>query len=370
MIRRIIPFIKRELVFCLALLLAILSAFFVPPSREYVSYIDFRVLGLLWCLMTVVAGLRSCGVFDALSAALLHRNVSRGRMLSVILVMLPFFASMAVTNDVALLTFVPFTIGLLSSAKCEKVIPPMLVLQTLAANLGSMATPVGNPQNLYLYGAYSMTASEFFSAVLPFAGVAFVLLTLCALPLLPESFPVAHLPPVPAKKKKLLFFTVLFALCLLSVFRFLAWQWLLAAVFLSVLLFDRRLIAAADYPLILTFICFFIFSGNLGKIDAVNAALRAWMGKNAFLTAVLASQVISNVPAAVLLSGFTDAGTALLLGTDIGGLGTPVASLASLITLKFYLHTPNRRAGRFLAVFLGANAAFLAIFLAIYALLN
>lgn len=368
--RKIGVFVKREAVLSIAFVLAAVSAAAVPPDAGYLSYIDFRVLALLWCLMTVVAGLRRCGVFDALAAWLLRRNAAHSRALSVILVLLPFFTSMAVTNDVALLTFVPFTIGLLASARCEASVIPMLVLQTLAANLGSMATPVGNPQNLYLYGAYSMSAGEFFSAVLPFAGAALLMLSACALPVLPRKLSLSPLPTSAApNKRELIFYLGLFLLCLLSVFRLLAWYWLLLAVLAAVAFFDRRLLAAADYPLIFTFVCFFVFSGNLGRIGAVNQALRSLMEQNVFLTSVAASQVISNVPAAVLLSGFTDAGRELMLGTDIGGLGTPVASLASLITMKFYLRTPGKMPGRFLAVFFGANAAFLALFIVFYYLM-
>ena len=196
--RKIGAFLKREAVLSAAFALAAVSAFFVPPDAAYLSYIDLRVLALLWCLMTVVAGLRRCGVFDSLAAWLLRRNAAHSRALAVILVLLPFFTSMAVTNDVALLTFVPFTIGLLASARCEASVIPMLVLQTLAANLGSMATPVGNPQNLYLYGAYSMSAGEFFSAVLPFAGAALLLLSACALPVLPRRLCLSSLPTATA----------------------------------------------------------------------------------------------------------------------------------------------------------------------------
>ena len=361
----LIRFIKHEAVLALAFIAAVISAVIAKaPLQSYPAYIDWRVLGLLWCLMIVIAGLRSCGVFEALAYRLLRLSCSRQRLLALILMGLPFFVSMAATNDVALLTFVPFTLLLLEQAGQLQAAPPLLVVETLAANLGSMATPVGNPQNLYLYGYYDLSAAAFFSSTLPLTALSLVGLALACLWALPETVRLP-LPPKPSPRFgwRLPLHLALFLVSLAAVFRLFPW-WLATAVILAVVAaLDRPLLKEADYGLLLTFVCFFVFSGNLAHIDAVRELLQGWMTKNALLTSVLASQVISNVPAAVLLAPFSANWRGLLLGVDIGGLGTPVASLASLITLKLYLNSPGRRAGRFLALFLLANCGGLLILL-------
>lgn len=342
----------------------------IPPSSAYLDYIDFRVLGLLWCLMAVVAGFRSCGVFDWLTHHILKATHS-GRTLAVLLVLLPFFTSMAVTNDVALLTFVPFTLLLLGQLGQSNTLIPLLVLQTIAANLGSMATPVGNPQNLYLYAYYSLSAGQFFSTILPFVLLSLLCLAAASLPVLPRSLSIPdQSAAVQLPVKKLAGFIALFLLCLLSVFRVLDWRILVLVVLLGLLLLDRSLLKAPDYGLLVTFICFFLFSGNLGQIPAVRDLLQSLLSRSTLLTSALTSQVISNVPSAVLLSNFTSDWKGLLLGTNIGGLGTPVASLASLISLKLYLGSPGAKIGRYLAAFTAANVVGLLFLLLIAGFLH
>lgn len=356
-------FWKRETVLCISAVCAVITMFFVPPGGGYVGYIDLHVLCLLFSLMAVVAGFQSCGVFRVLAVQLLRRSCS-GRMLGVILVLLPFFVSMLVTNDVALLVFVPFTLGLLGQLGCSGAVIPVLVLQTMAANLGSMATPVGNPQNLFLYSCYELTAGEFFSATLPLAAVSLVCLVIAALFILPRALPELKLEYEPLQSpRRLPVYALLFALCLLTVFHITP-DWVMTlAVVAAVLIMDRRLLLKVDYALLITFVCFFIVSGNLGRIGTVRDFLQSLLAGSVLLTAAGASQIISNVPAAVLLSGFTDQWRPLLEGVNIGGLGTPIASLASLITLKLYLRTPGGRAGRFIALFLLANVIGLIVLL-------
>ena len=366
MLTKIKAFIQKETVLFIAALCAVLTLFLVPPDVEYLHYIDFRVLCLLLCLMAVVAGFKNVGAFRWLTYQLLCR-IRDGRLLSITLVLLPFFCSMLVTNDVALLVFVPFTLALLTQAGCEKAAIPILVLQTVAANLGSMATPVGNPQNLYLYAAYGLGAGEFFALVLPLTLVSLVALTIAALPVLPRSIQTPPMAEEALAGKKLAFFGVLFALCLLTVFRVVHYGIMTVLVLGAIAVADRKLLKKVDAALLATFVCFFIVSGNLGRVDAVRHFLQGLLEQNALLTAVGTSQIISNVPAAVLLSGFTDQWQALLAGVNIGGLGTPIASLASLITLKLYLRHPTAKAGRFLAVFTAVNAAGLVILLAFQA---
>ena len=363
MMNKIKHFFKAESVLCIAALCAIATMFLVPPDGEYLAYIDLRTLALLMCLMIVVAGVQACGAFRALTVQMLRR-CSSGRVLSVMLVWLPFFCAMLVTNDVALLVFVPFTLALLAEAGYDKASIPILVLQTVAANLGSMATPVGNPQNLYLYAFYELGIGEFFALVLPLTAVSLVALTIASLPILPKAIQTPQMADAELDGKKLLCFAVLFVICLLTVFHVIHYGIMTVIVLAAIAVMDRKLLKKLDVALLATFVWFFIVSGNLGRVDAVRDFLQGLLERNTLLTAVGTSQIISNVPAAVLLSGFTGNWQDLLAGVNIGGLGTPIASLASLITLKLYLRHPGAKAGKFLAVFTVANVIGLVILLA------
>ena len=361
--RKIKEFLKKETVLCIAALCAAATMLLVPPDRVYLHYIDWRVLCLLLCLMAVVAGFKSLGAFDWLTYQLLRR-IKSGRVLGVTLVQLPFFCSMLVTNDVALIVFVPFTLVLLESLGCAGSMIPVIVLQTVAANLGSMATPVGNPQNLYLYAAYSLEAGEFFSVVLPLTLVSLAALTIAALPVLPRALPEQRLEEARIlSARRMGIYAGLFVLCLLTVFRIVPYPVTTAVVVAALFLADKKLLKEIDFMLLLTFVCFFVVSENLGRVEAVREFLQSLLSKSTLLTAVGASQVISNVPAAVLLSAFTEQWRELLAGVNIGGLGTPIASLASLITMKLYLRWPGAKIGRFLLVFTAANVAGLVILL-------
>ena len=367
--KRIKAFVQKEAVLCIAALCAIATMFLVPPDSEYLHYIDWRVLCLLLCLMAVVGGFKSLGAFDWLTFQLLRR-IQSGRILGVTLVLLPFFCSMLVTNDVALIVFVPFTLALLGSLGCGKAMVPLIVLQTVAANLGSMATPVGNPQNLYLYAAYQLEVGEFFGVVLPLTIISGLALVLAGLPVLPRVLPEQNLRKMRISSAgKMGLYGILFALCLLTVFRVTDYRITTAVVVLVLALADRKLLKEIDFMLLLTFVCFFVVSENLGRVDAVRNFLQMLLSKSTLLTAVGASQVISNVPAAVLLSSFADNWKELLAGVNIGGLGTPIASLASLITLKIYLRWPGAKVGRFMAAFTIANVVGLILLAAFCVLL-
>ncbi len=353
-------FIKRELVLVIAACAAIASCFFVPPDGGYLAYIDFRTLALLYCLMTVVNGFRKAGLFDSL-AQTLCRKAANVRAIGLLLVLLSFFSSMLITNDVALLTFVPFALIVLGMAGCEEAAVHIIVLQTVAANLGSMLTPVGNPQNLYLYSRYDFSFADFIKATFPVWALSLVLVALMCL-LLPRKK--AELTLGGTEKpdgRSLVVYAVLFAVCLLTVLRVIPWPVMLAAVVLVLLIFDRRMLLKSDFMLLLTFVAFFIFAGNLARIDAVNALLRRVLLGRVYWTGVALSQVISNVPAALLLSGFTDEAKELLLGVDIGGLGTPIASLASLISLKLYSRSKGARTGRYVIEFIAVSVVLLAL---------
>ena len=365
MLKKIKAFIAKETVLCIAAVCAVLTMFLVPPDAEYLHYIDFRVLCLLFCLMAVVAGLKAIGSFEWLTYQLLRR-IQSGRILSVTLVLLPFFCSMFVTNDVALIIFIPFTLMLLEQLGCGMNIVPVTVLQTIAANLGSMATPVGNPQNLYLYAFYNMNIGDFFSVTLPLTAVSLVVLAAASVPLLPKKLPEQKLERAEISNiGHLLAYLALFVLCLLTVFRVVPYAVTTAVTAVVLLMIARKLFREIDFMLLLTFVCFFVVSENLGRVDAIRSFLQRLLQANTLLTAVGTSQVISNVPAAVVLSGFTDQWQQMLAGVNIGGLGTPIASLASLITLKFYMRWPDAKIGRFLGFFMAANIIGLAILLAV-----
>ncbi|WP_297235259.1 SLC13 family permease [uncultured Flavonifractor sp.] len=364
------PFWKREPVLCIAAVCAAASMALNPPSAAYLNYIDWRVLTLLFCLMAVVAGLQECGVFAVLAQRLLAGE-RRMRFVTLALVLLPFFVSMLVTNDVALITFVPFAVLVLGLiGRMERLIY-VVVLQTIAANLGSMATPVGNPQNLYIYANYELSAGQFFSAMLPLTLVSLVGLTVACLCVKPEGIRVTFAEKAEIRSPgHLILMILLFVLCLLSVFRVLPYPALLPVVLAGMLIFDRSLFRKVDYGLLATFFCFFLFAGNVGACGPVREVLTRIMEQNTALASGVSSQIISNVPAAVLLSGFTTDWHGLLLGTNIGGLGTPIASLASLISLKAYLKSPGARLGRYLLAFTVANVVALAVLVGSVALMG
>lgn len=364
--QKMIHFFKAEFVLCIAAVCAVVSMFFVPPSAAYLDYIDVRTLCLLFCLMALVAGFGKCNVFRLLAQTLLSMQKNM-RGLSVVLILLPFFSSMLITNDVALITFVPFTILVLSMCGHMEAAPVLIVFQTIAANLGSMATPFGNPQNLFLYANYELSAGDFFGTVVPIAAVSFVCLLICGLTRRADAVTVNFKEKVELAHPKLcLMFAALFVLTLLSVFHVIHYAVITVIVAVLLFIFSRDLLGEVDYMLLITFICFFVFAGNIGVIPSVNEVLSTVMEKNALLTSILASQVISNVPAAVLLSGFTDNWQALLAGTNIGGLGTPIASMASLISLKLYMKSESAKSGFYMMFFTVSNVIGLVLLTGFY----
>ena len=363
---------KKEAVLSVAVILAVVSSFFVHPDKEYLGYIDFRTLAILFCLMAVMAGLQQIGLFGYVAEKLL-KLVKHVRGIIFILIMLCFFSSMLITNDVALITFVPFTfivLKMILGERAEKLIVPVVVMQTIAANLGSMLTPIGNPQNLYLYGKTSMNFGSFIGFMLPYTVIAFILLTAwcllfpykgekqAALQLVKETSLVTY-------KRQLTVYGVLFVLCLLTVAHILSYEVTLLAVLVVVFLLDKNVLGKVDYALLLTFVGFFIFIGNMGRIPAFHAFIQEIITGNEVLTSVIASQFMSNVPAALLLSGFTNQYELLIIGTNLGGLGTIIASMASLISFKYIGKEYRNLRGKYLIYFTVANVLFLFVFLTI-----
>ncbi len=369
--KKLFEFVKKETVLTVAVLLAVLSAVMIPPDGEYAGYIDFRTLSILFCLMTVMAGLQKLGVFRRIGKILLQHTHTTMQLVQV-LVLMCFFFSMIITNDVALITFVPFTFTVLRLSgedSVKKLAVPVIILQTIAANLGSMLTPIGNPQNLYLYGKAQMSAGAFVLLMLPYSLVSLLLLVICGAVVakcsgievrgadvsLPEE------EKVEQKKYLLPGYLLLFVLCLLTVAHVIPYPVTLGTVALAVILLDRGTLGTVDYSLVLTFVGFFIFIGNMGRMPAFCDFLQKFIGGREVMTAVTASQVISNVPAALLLSGFTGNLTALIIGTNLGGLGTLIASMASLISYKQVVRQIPEEKRKYFGWFTIVNIVFLVI---------
>lgn len=366
MVKRILQYFRRETVLSAALICALLSFLLTPPSVIHLQGIDTTTLLMLFSLMTIVAGFRRMGALDAVSRKL-TRHVTTLRGLSAVMVALCFALSMLVTNDVALLTLVPLTL-LLFRAGGQKSTIWTVVLETVAANLGSMVTPIGNPQNLYLYTSGRLTALDFLTLLAPYAAVALALLLALCLLLPKERVAVDASARAPLAGKMLTLYGALSALALLAIAKVLpAWA-LAAAVFLGTLALDRGTIRQVDYTLLATFVCFFVFVASVKACVPVRAWLEM-MARSPMAVALLTSQVISNVPACLLLSPFTQDAKALALGVDLGGLGTLIASLASLISFRLYGAGEGARKGRYFAVFTGVNVLFLAVMLGLAAIL-
>lgn len=372
--QKIKDFVKKEAVLTVAVVLAAVSMFVVTPDKEYGNYIDFKTLSILFCLMAVMAGLQDAGVFQFIAEKLL-RKVKKLWQLVLILVMLCFFFSMLITNDVALITFVPFAfivLELLGEEWEKKLIIPVVAMQTVAANLGSMLTPIGNPQNLYLYGKAGLGPGEFILLMLPYTVVSFLLLAGGSLYLgrkgssekISVSFQKQTI--LQGKGGRIAGYLVLFLISLFTVAGVLPYQISLGIVLAAVFMFDRKILARIDYSLLLTFVGFFLFIGNMGRVPAFCDFLQGMIKGNEVLTAVISSQVISNVPAALLLSGFTTDYEALLLGTNLGGLGTLIASMASLISYKYIAKENKCGKGAYLGFFTAANVVFLIILLILW----
>lgn len=344
--------------------LAALSCLLVRPDRLYLTYPDYRVLALLFSLMLVVAGWQKTGVFRLLGGTL-SRRVGTVRGLLLVLCGLCFFGSMLITNDVALITFVPFTIALLRRAKEEQLLIPALAIETIAANLGSILTPVGNPQNLYLYSLSGMDFSPFLLHMLPVWALSLAIV--CGMILLQKNRPLtlggSEQPEESSvlRSRRFWAFAGLFAVCLAGVLRILPGWAVLAVTAAVVLLLDRSLFRRVNYSLLATFLFFFVLIGNLGRVEAIRSFLGSAIAGRELWFGIGLSQIISNVPAAMLLAGFSAEYRALLWGVNIGGLGTLIASMASLITYQLYAPVPGAKKGRYLLWFTCYNLAALAV---------
>lgn len=363
--QKVIEFIKKETVLTVAWILAIASMFFVHPNLSYIEYIDFKSLGILWGLMVIMAGFQGIGVFAKVGQKLL-KMANNSHQLMLVLVFLCFFSSMFITNDVALITFVPFAIFILEKCDREDLFIPVITFQTLAANLGSMMTPIGNPQNLYLYGLSGMGIGDFVLLMLPYTGITFALLLASSFLIKDRKAPLADNIKIKRKRiprRKFYTYAMLFLLALLVVARLLPYYMLVLSVLICVFIMEKRILISIDYALLFTFAGFFIFTGNLSEMPAVNSWLTSLVEGREVISGVISSQLISNVPAALLLSEFTEDFSSLIIGVNLGGLGTLIASMASLISFKALAHTHNEYKGKYFLYFTLLNIIYLFILL-------
>lgn len=357
---RISIFFRANIVMTIALIAAVVTAFFVPPSKEYLSYFDIKTLVCLFCVLAVVCALKNINFFYLLA----QRTVQifkNARLCILALVYITFIGSMLIANDMALLTFLPLGYFVVSSTGKEKYMAFTFIMQNIAANLGGMLTPFGNPQNLYLYSAFDIPTGEFIRIMLPPFLLSVFLITLCCIIFVKKEPLVLSCEKVAFNKKRVVLYLVLFALAILIVFR--GVPYVVGLIVIPAVLFfaDKKALRMVDYPLLLTFVFFFIFSGNMARIDAVRELFTALISKNTLIFSVLSCQVISNVPSAILLSEFTNNYRDLLVGVNIGGTGTLIASLASLITFReYFVHNPTKTK-YYIGLFSAFNFAFLII---------
>lgn len=366
---KLFSFVKKNIVMLIALLAAAVTAIFVPPDRQYLQYFDYKTLTCLFCTLAVVCALKNIRFFYMLA----HKVVElfkNARMSVLALTYITFIGSMLIANDMALLTFLPLGFLVLSTTGKEKYMAFTFIMQNIAANLGGMLTPFGNPQNLYLYTKFNIPTGEFMGIMaIPFL-VSIILITLCCFIFVkPEPLEITE-EKIKLSPARTVIYLILFALSIVIVFRVIP-CWIGLIVIPAVLLImDRRALKMVDYPLLLTFVFFFIFSGNMARIDVIRDLFSGLLEKNTLLVSVISCQFISNVPSAILLSQFTDNYRELLLGVNIGGAGTLIASLASLITFREYIKHNPKRAGYYIGLFSAFNFGFLIILTVICLLLG
>ena len=358
MLENVLAFLTANVVMTVALCAAVLTSIVVPVDAQYIGYFDVKTLSCLFCVLAVVCALKNIQFFYILAGRIV-RMFRNARMSVLALVYITFIGSMLIANDMALLTFLPLGYFVLTSTGKEKYMAFTFIMQNIAANLGGMLTPFGNPQNLYLYTKFAIPTGEFMQIMaLPFV-VAIALITACCLIFVKAEPLEVKDEEIKLPAKRTVLYLLLFVLSIAIVFRGIPY-WIGLVVIPAVLFFaDRKALKAVDYPLLLTFVFFFIFAGNMARITPVRALFSALMERSTLLFSVLSCQVISNVPSAILLSQFTGNYADLLVGVNIGGAGTLIASLASLITFRQYTsHNPGKT-GYYVKMFSAFNFGFL-----------
>ncbi len=355
-----VDFARKNIVLMIAAGLALISCFIVRPDSEYLGYFDFKTLTCLFCTLAVICALKNIRFFT-ITAKKIVKYAGNTRTLALALVYITFIGSMFLANDMALLTFLPLGYISLSATGKEKYLAPIFIFQNIAANLGGMLTPFGNPQNLYIYTKFNIPTLEFMGImVLPFV-LSIILFTVCCFFIPREALELTDKDDEKTDPKKAVFFLVLFAFAILTVFRVVPYYICLPVTFFAVFFTDKKALLKVDYPLLLTFVCFFLLAGNVSRIEIVSSFFASLLDKSTLLTAIGSCQVISNVPSAILLSEFTVNYKELLLGVNIGGVGTLISSLASLITFREYTSHVKGKTLSYLGLFTALNFGFLII---------
>ena len=358
----LIAFVKKEVVLSIAIIAAIITCFFVPPDAKYLGYFEDKTLVALFCMLAVVAGLKFTNVFELISKKMIGLFHTRRSVIRA-LVFGTYFFDMIVANDMSLITFLPLTYIVLHSTGNDKYLSYTFILQTIAANMGGMVTPYGNPQNLYLYSFFEIPTAEFFTVLLPQNITVLVLLFVAGLFIKNDELKLINDGKLEIKKKELCIYTVLFVMVILSIFRVIPHVITMAVVILAVLIVDRSRFKHVDYALLATFCVFFVFSGNIARIQAIKDFIESIVTENILVAGIVSCQFISNVPTAIFLSKFTQNWQDLLVAVNVGSLGIIISSLASLITLKEFLkHQPDKFKS-YMLKFTLVNTSFLVVLL-------
>lgn len=356
-------FAKKNAVMLIAFAAALITSLFVPVDKEYIGYFDFKTLSCLFCVLAVVCALKDINFFFVIARKIVH-FFKTARMSILALVYITFIGSMLIANDMALLTFLPLGFLVLSSTGKQKYMAFTFIMQNIAANLGGMLTPFGNPQNLYLYTKFNIPDGEFMGIMAPPFILSVVLITLCCIIFVKNEPLMISDEKIELNGKRTALYLALFALAIAIVFRGIPY-WIGLIIIPAVLFFaDRHALESVDYPLLFTFVFFFIFAGNMARMDAVRDFFSTLLSKNTLLFSALSCQCISNVPSAILLSRFTGNYAELLIGVNVGGVGTLIASLASLITFREYVKHDPKSTRRYIAEFSAFNFGFLIILIA------
>ena len=356
--QNVMAFIKKNTVLSVAFIAALITSIIVPVDSKYISYFDFKTLTCLFCVLAVVCALRNVNFFYILAQKIVHL-FKNARASIIALVYITFIGSMLIANDMALLTFLPLGYFVLSSTKKEKYMCFTFIMQNIAANLGGMLTPFGNPQNLYLFTKFNIPTLEFMGIMAPPFIISITIITVCCYIFVrPEPLETDDVKPE-FEIKRTIIYLILFTLSIAIVFRTIPYQIGLLIIPVSIFVLDRNALRDVDYSLLFTFVFFFIFAGNMARIEIVQNIFGYLLGKSTLLFSILSCQVISNVPSAILLSQFTGNYTDLLVGVNIGGVGTLIASLASLITFREYTKYNPQKALRYIGMFTAFNFAFL-----------
>ena len=356
----LMAFTRKNAVMCIAFFAALITTFIVPIDSEYLGYFDYKTLTCLFCVLAVVCALKNINFFYMLAKKVVQL-FKTARMSVLALVYITFIGSMLIANDMALLTFLPLGYFVLRSTNKKKYMAFTFIMQNVAANLGGMLTPFGNPQNLYLYTKFNIPNLEFMSIMAPPFILSVLLITICCLVFVkPEPLSIED-EKIKLNPYKTSIYLVLFILALVIVFRGVPYWIGLIIIPITLLFVDRKALKMVDYGLLLTFVFFFIFAGNMARIDAIRNLFSSLLEKSTLLFSVLSCQVISNVPSAILLSQFTANYADLLIGVNIGGVGTLISSLASLITFREYVRSNPKKTRFYIAMFSLINFVFLII---------